>query len=845
MNNRTEVFLVILAISFFSFAFSCSAATIFEDNFDSYSIGNLNGQGGWSSAGFVYMVQTFKVKDGEKAIQGFNVSTQQIAQKSGSSVNDGKITVYVLRVDANQPGFLSFVLKEGANAKLEVRGNFGGNGRFQYVDGSAGSYVNFGERFNYETWYAIQIEWRSSDNTARYNINGGEWTSWTKGVAPWSLGLDTVELRTGNVIYWDNIQENLIGYEEKTPVLIIPGILGSAEKNGQWIIDPILHTYDNLIDAFKANGYEQGKTLFEFPYDWHQSNINTAIELKDKINEIKEICNCSKIDIVGHSMGGLIARQYIESDSYQNDVDKLIFLGTPHLGAPSSYLTWEGGIVSTDDSIKDKVLKIIFKNEAKENGYNTIFDYIRNKPIPSVQELLPIYNYLVDGNTLSVRHYPIGYPTNPFLENLNNNLSSLSNNNVSVYNIIGDSQNNSTINFIRVAPSTKLPLWEDGYPEGFDESVGDRGLALGEGDGTIPSQSSNIFPGTVSINSDHISLPTKAEPQIFNNLLGEGQYATIDNFRFTDLKLLIIKLLSPIDMQVIAPNGKKIGKDFSTNQEINEIPYAFYSGFQADDEYVTIINPEDGQYKIITQGTEEGGQYTVSSALVLSNQTLEQDFQGHAALGEIENLNLNLSSTENTIGITPEDIVPPQITIASPQNQDYLHSDSLGISYSVTDNDSGVFSSSAKLDTIEVDNGQNIDLFYQQLGSHNFTVEAEDNVSNKSNESVQFRVIATIDSTISDINRAYSLGWIAKESVRDELIDRLNKATKLITLIQDIEQKSADKPKVFKRIQKIEKKLDKVMAKLILIILKSFKKSEINQQAYDIISADINWLINN
>jgi len=36
------------------------------------------------------------------------------------------------------------------------------------------------------------------------------------------------------------------------PAIIIPGIMGSWEKDGAWQIDPIFHTYDNLIEAFVA-----------------------------------------------------------------------------------------------------------------------------------------------------------------------------------------------------------------------------------------------------------------------------------------------------------------------------------------------------------------------------------------------------------------------------------------------------------------------------------------------------------------------------------------------------------------------------------------------------------------
>ena len=116
----------------------------------------------------------------------------------------------------------------------------------------------------------------------------------------------------------------------------------------------------------------------------------------------------------------------------------------------------------------------------------------------------------------------------------------------------------------------------------------------------------------------------------------------------------------------------------------------------------------------------------------------------------------------------------------------------------------------------------------------------------QSSAEIQFRIIATVDSTISDINRAYELGWIKKQSVRDSLIRQLNKATKIIEKIQDIGQRFSDKPKISDKIQKIEKRLDDVFARIILHKLSLLKKTgKINQQAYDVISEDINWLINN
>jgi len=209
--------------------------------------------------------------------------------------------------------------------------------------------------------------------------------------------------------------------EQKDPVIIIPGIMGSFQKNGEWVIDPILHSYENLIETLIANGYQEGVDLFRFPYDWRQSNKVTALYLENKIEDIKQICGCDKVDLVAHSMGGLVARQYIQSDRYNQDVDRLIFLGTPHLGSPKAYLAWEAGEVGPT-VVLDDLYKFFVSREAKKEGFNDSFDYIKNYPILSVQELLPIFNYLKEYATGNERIYPYFYPRNEFLEGLNNNI---------------------------------------------------------------------------------------------------------------------------------------------------------------------------------------------------------------------------------------------------------------------------------------------------------------------------------------------------------------------------------------------------------------------------------------
>src|SRR3989344_4121443 len=565
-----------------------------------------------------------------------------------------------------------------------------------------------------------------------------------------------------------SIKEGPVEPEEKVvnPLIVIPGIMGSAYKNAELVIDPILHTYDDLLATFDQNGYTPGLDLFTFPYEWRDSNLLTANLLDDKITEVKNAClsqtpqniDCSKVDIVAHSMGGLVARAYIQSLDYDSDVDQLIFLGTPHKGSPTDYLQWEAGKFPPD--VNNIIKELFFEAEALRKGYPTIFDYIHNRPILSVQELLPIFDYLKDDNTATVRAYPNNYPQNVFLESLNNNISALINSGVEVTNIVGDSGENKTINTIRVIPTDHAIFWQHVEPEGFGGVIGDSGLERGVGDNTV-SPTSSALTGFTSeeIVASHNRIPTKSANSVFKILTGNDSVTNIDNGSDIDPKVLILQLLSPIDVVVTAPDGKKIGKNFSSGQEYNEISGAFYSGFQTDDEYITILNPMDGQYKVEVKGTGSGGEYAVLTSLVSGS----------------------VSATKEVSGLT----LPSQVTTL------------------------------------------------------NVLVNNEDIGETESQKIINSEVLK------NDIIKAYDLGWITDKKLKDQLLKKAEGIIKVEKRIEKVIEKLPNGQRKEKRIERLEQRVDNKAALALLVELKGYRKGKINEQAYNIIKEDLEWLLNN
>jgi pimeloyl-ACP methyl ester carboxylesterase len=200
------------------------------------------------------------------------------------------------------------------------------------------------------------------------------------------------------------------------PVIVIPGILGSqlcdSSGNLVWggrdslfnfdklrldfdfdpqrlslapcgltetinVIGPFkFHQYDGLLNELENIGYVSDKTLFKFSYDWRLSNFYTAEQLKNFIDTEFPDQN-QKVDIVAHSMGGLIARIYVQSLGGSSRVQNIVFLGTPHHGSANVFKTADVGW-SFWENLATGGLK---------NIRSTILTF------PAVYELLPSYEH--------------------------------------------------------------------------------------------------------------------------------------------------------------------------------------------------------------------------------------------------------------------------------------------------------------------------------------------------------------------------------------------------------------------------------------------------------------------
>ena len=124
-------------------------------------------------------------------------------------------------------------------------------------------------------------------------------------------------------------------------VLLLPGSTPAARAV---VHDPILFvhgwnsdssTWTTMINRFTADGWASNE-LWNWSYNYSQSNATTAQQISTKVNEILAATGASKVDIVSHSMGGLSSRYYTKNLGGDAKVDEWVSLGGPNHGTDTA-----------------------------------------------------------------------------------------------------------------------------------------------------------------------------------------------------------------------------------------------------------------------------------------------------------------------------------------------------------------------------------------------------------------------------------------------------------------------------------------------------------------------------
>ncbi len=139
--------------------------------------------------------------------------------------------------------------------------------------------------------------------------------------------------------------------------------------------------YGDLIDAFVSDGYVENKDLFVAPYDWRLNIDDATGALDAKIRQAITASSDGKINIVAHSMGGVLIKQYLRDRPDSSFLDKLVLVGVPQLGAPKAFKVLNYG---DNLGVAFGPFDILNSSEIKKIAQN----------MPSLYELLPSSRYV-------------------------------------------------------------------------------------------------------------------------------------------------------------------------------------------------------------------------------------------------------------------------------------------------------------------------------------------------------------------------------------------------------------------------------------------------------------------
>jgi alpha-beta hydrolase superfamily lysophospholipase len=98
----------------------------------------------------------------------------------------------------------------------------------------------------------------------------------------------------------------------------------------------LIHGLDTDAGILRPLGDSLGDRGFQVAYFCYPADqgIDDSVKLfEQQLATVRQTYPGIRLDLIGHSMGGLIARDYVEGNDYRGDVDHLILVGTPNDGS--------------------------------------------------------------------------------------------------------------------------------------------------------------------------------------------------------------------------------------------------------------------------------------------------------------------------------------------------------------------------------------------------------------------------------------------------------------------------------------------------------------------------------
>ncbi len=375
------------------------------------------------------------------------------------------------------------------------------------------------------------------------------------------------------------------------PIVFLPGMGASWNyeaimhnqpvSNDEWSLNPFVNVYDNLLETLETAGYVMGDNLFVYNYDWRKNISENVSDFKNYLEDMDPV----KFDVVGHSMGGLIARGAAASEP--SLFDDVVIAGSPQLGSANVYKLWEGGDF-TALNMPERIAMELYINTNRrlfDNSVSTV-----QSLIPALKDVFPTFEFLK--NTSGV-FKPVSEMTHK-----NEYLPVTGYENVKTLYGSGTDTVNGFIYVPRDGIDALLGKWVDGRPT---ENI------IADGDDTVTTLSARVNAESYYESSSKHSSLLDGDDNI-NTVL--GALGVNETFSGSPLPVydsaIVVSIASPATFVVTDPDGQ------------NHSP---------SEGLLVIYNPAAGEYKVKLTSTAAGN-YSLMIGKLTEDDSSWQEIPG-------------------------------------------------------------------------------------------------------------------------------------------------------------------------------------------------------------------------
>jgi len=379
-------------------------------------------------------------------------------------------------------------------------------------------------------------------------------------------------------------------------------VLNNPVADNQWSMTPFVHNYDLMARVLEKNGLIRNSDYFIWNYDWRKP-LEQIVEKLDNFVEEK-VGTGEKVYMVGHSLGGVVARIWAQKNGGDLRMGEIISLGSPHHGALGAYEAWNGAVISDQPSFSTIALNILLQLQKRNRQTNleTIRSYA-----PILKDLIPTDNFLkMNGMTISNLAMAI---RNDYLLSKNETVSPIFDKLTAMVGVGFGTR--EWINLgKRKLTDEALGMWPEGRPINY---------AFGDGDETVLKTSAGfVGDDSVEVTSNHGDLPDR----LVNNVVMQlGLGVTEADIPVAIWKnKLIFYIGSPVRMEVRC-GGEWINSD--------EMGFVVIEGNYSVCE-VRLTGLSEGIYHLVVGNSDK--------------QNSWRYFEGKTRLNQIDNLSINMNS---------------------------------------------------------------------------------------------------------------------------------------------------------------------------------------------------------